>query len=58
MKGLVWFIAIILLIALSARTIYRYKTDMKSESIDSTLNIEMRDTTKIEEKILRDNLDL
>ena len=58
MKGLVWFITIILLIALSARTIYRYKTDMKSESIDSTLNIEMRDTTKIEEKILRDNLDL
>jgi hypothetical protein len=58
MKGLVWFIAIILLIAISARTIYRYKIDMKSESIDSTLNIEMRDTTKIEEKILRDNLDL
>lgn len=58
MRGLVGFILIILLTALTARTIYRYKTDIKSESIDSTLTITQQDTTKIEEKILRDNLDL
>lgn len=55
MRGLVGFIAIIFLIALTAGAIYRYKTDMKFESIDSTLT-EPADT--IEVKILQKDLDI
>lgn len=55
MRGLVGFIAIIFLIALTAGAIYRYKTDVKFESVDSTLT-EPADTNEV--KILQKDLDI
>ena len=51
MKGLVGFILIIFLTALTAGAIYRYKTNMKYETVDSTLT-EPADTIEVK------NLDL
>jgi hypothetical protein len=56
MRGLIGFILIIFLIALASGVIYRYKTNMKFESIDSTSTLtEPADT--IEVKILQKDLD-